>query len=95
MLKHQKTFLPEGRKVCKAFCKDAQICLGDSEHFDIFSDRSFSSLTNLELHAFSLVEMPAIQGGFVDEQLLAVFLEDEAIPFLWVKPLDGSLICHG
>ena len=26
--------------------------------------------------------MSAIQGGFVDEQLLAVFLEDEAMPSL-------------
>lgn len=52
------------------------------------------ALRNLKLHFHTFFQgaIPfALDFGIVDEQVFAVFLGDEAIPFFSVEPFDSTL----
>src|SRR5688500_11339134 len=68
----------------------------ESRH--VLRGRALLPLHDVELHALALVERleaPALDGGVVDEQVLASVLgRDEAEALVVVEPLDGALRAH-
>src|SRR5438445_2812119 len=61
---------------------------------DVLGLQSLRPLRNLELHAVAFGERAEpvhLDGGVVDEHVLAALLRDEAVPLAVVEPLHGTL----
>src|SRR6185369_7880467 len=71
-------------------------CPALSDHVDLFGLRTFLTLGDLELDAGAVLQRLVtlhVDGGEVDEHVLAAVDCDEAVALLAVEPLDSAL-CH-
>jgi len=62
-------------------------------HRDVGSLRTLGALFNIELDLLSFLQVTetiALNGGEMDENVLAAFALDEAEALVTIKPLDGT-----